>query len=142
MNKKCNAFFQTYGEHLVRLVLGLIFLIGGYGKLFAQPGIEGFSGWLGSLGFPIPLVLAVLVGVVEFVGGIFLLIGLWTRQSAAALAIVMLVANLAVHISQSWNELRYPLLLFVVLLYYTGFAPEKTLLSGMSGKPAKKGKKK
>ena len=40
------------GDFLIRIVAGLIFIFAGYGKLFATPGIEGFSGMLSGLGFP------------------------------------------------------------------------------------------
>ena len=65
-------------KNLIIMVL-FIFVLSGYGKLFASPGIEGFSGMLGNLGFPIPAFFAVLVGVIEFVGGIMLLFGFFHR---------------------------------------------------------------
>ena len=58
------------GDLLIRAVTGLIFILAGYGKLFAQPGIEGFSGMLSGIGFPAPVFFAVLVGGIELVGGI------------------------------------------------------------------------
>ena len=109
-----------YGDFLVRIVAGLIFIFAGYGKLFGAPGIEGFTGMLTSIGFPFPGFWAVLVGIVELVGGILLLVGLCNKVSAALLSIVMLVAIITVHIPNGWNDTRFPLLLFTVLIRYIG----------------------
>jgi putative oxidoreductase len=49
------------------------------------------------MGIPLPAVAAVVVMVVEFVGGILLITGLATRLPAAFLAIDMLVAILLGH---------------------------------------------
>ena len=110
----------NYGDMLIRIVAGLIFIIAGYGKLFAKPGIEGFSGMLGGLGFPIPVFFAVLVGIIELAGGILLFLGVWNRIPAALLAIIMLVAIFTVHLKDGWNGYRYQLLLLVVLIRYIG----------------------
>jgi putative oxidoreductase len=72
-----------------RITVGWVFLWSGWGKLNNLPQvIENFVGW----GIPHANLLAPFVSGVEFFGGIFLLIGLFTRISAAALGITMLVA--------------------------------------------------
>lgn len=131
--KKVTHFFGEFGGLLTRVVVGIIFLVAGYGKLFGAPGIEGFSGFLTSMGFPIPMFFAVIVGVVELLGGAFLIVGLFTKQISKLLAIIILVAIITVHInlgswSAFWSEIRYPLLLFFVLLTYIGHAPTKCAL--------------
>ena len=64
----------------------------GYGKLFGStPGIEGFTMMLTNIGVPAPEFFAYLTGIIEFFGGIALLIGFTTRIAAALLAINMLV---------------------------------------------------
>ena len=73
----------------VRLVLGLVFLRTGWGKLHSLDSVEQF---FASLGIPAPGVHAVLVGAVELVGGALLLAGLGTRLAALALAGTMAVA--------------------------------------------------
>jgi putative oxidoreductase len=52
---------------------------------------------LGHLGIPVPIFFALVVSIVEFVGGILLITGLATRIPAALLAIDMLVAISLVH---------------------------------------------
>lgn len=80
---------------IMRIAVGVIFIIHGYGKLFGDaPGIEGFTGMLQGLQVPAPLFFAWIVALVEFVGGILVLAGAFVRPFGLALAIIMLVAFL------------------------------------------------
>jgi len=77
------------GPLFARLTVGWVFLWSGWGKLQNLPAItENFVSW----GIPFPGVVTPFVSGVEFVGGLFLLLGLMTRISAGALGITMLVA--------------------------------------------------
>src|SRR5579872_6779320 len=87
---------QSLGIAVLRIVVGIVFLAHGYQKVFKY-GFHGVEGMLGHLGIPAPAVAAIVVMIVEFVGGILLVTGLATRLPAALLAIDMLVAILAVH---------------------------------------------
>jgi len=65
-----------------RITVGWVFLLSGWGKLQNLPAVtENFVGW----GIPLPGILAPFVSGVEFVGGLFLLLGLFSRISAGAL---------------------------------------------------------
>jgi putative oxidoreductase len=80
-----------------RIVVGWVFLWSGWGKLQNLPAvIENFAGWH----IPAPHILAPFVSGVEFFGGIFLLLGLFTRVSAGALGITMIVAI----VSAKWDQ--------------------------------------
>lgn len=83
---------------LLRVVLGVIFAYHGYLKLFAPGGFTGTVGFLTSLGIILPKYSALLVAVVEFLGGIFLLLGMVTKWSSLLLIIDMLVAFFMVHL--------------------------------------------
>ncbi len=85
-----------WGVLPLRLVVGLVFVVHGAQKLFVF-GLAGTSGFLGSLGVPLPPVVAVGLIAAEIVGGLALIVGAWTRLAAALLAADMLVALLAVH---------------------------------------------
>jgi putative oxidoreductase len=77
------------GPLFARLVVGWVFLWSGWGKLHNLPAItDNFVSW----GIPYPHVLTPFVSGVEFVGGLFLLVGFLTRISAGALAVTMIVA--------------------------------------------------
>jgi putative oxidoreductase len=77
------------GPLVMRLVVGYVFMLTGWGKLNNLPQmIQNFTEW----GIPFPKLLTPFVSGVEFFGGILLMLGLFTRIPAAMLAVVMLVA--------------------------------------------------
>ena len=72
-----------------RITVGWVFLWSGWGKLNSLPQVtENFIAW----GIPFPHILTPFVSGVEFFGGLFLLLGLFSRISAGALGITMIVA--------------------------------------------------
>jgi putative oxidoreductase len=81
---------------VLRLVLAAVFITHGYSKLFHM-GIGGVTGFFTSIGVPLPGVAAPFVAVLEFVGGIALLLGAFTRVAAFLLACDMLGAIILVH---------------------------------------------
>lgn len=74
---------------LTRLVIGWAFHVTGHGKL---ENLDRTTQFFGSLGIPFPHVNAVFVSSLEFVGGLFLFVGLFTRIFAALLSCSMIVA--------------------------------------------------
>jgi putative oxidoreductase len=85
-----------WGLTLLRVVTGLIFFMHGQQKLF-EMGIGGVTGFFGSLGIPAPQLAAVVVSLVETVGGLALILGVLTRVAGVLLTADMLVAMLLVH---------------------------------------------
>ncbi|WP_435333560.1 DoxX family protein [Haloarchaeobius sp. TZWWS8] len=87
---------------LLRLGLGLVFVVHGFGKLTgigpAGSGIDGFSAALASLGVPAPVLMAWVVGLIEAVGGVLLLLGVFHRIAAIGIALVMVGAIFLVHL--------------------------------------------
>jgi putative oxidoreductase len=80
-----------------RIVVGEEFLVSGWGKLNNLPQTsENFVGW----GIPFPHFFTPLTSGIEFFGGLFLLLGLFTRISAGALGVTMIVAIK----SAKWDE--------------------------------------
>lgn len=59
--------------------------------------ISGFAGFLGSLGVPAAGLMAWVITLVEFVGGLLILVGLLTRVAAALVAANMFLALVLVH---------------------------------------------
>jgi putative oxidoreductase len=83
------SHFLWAGPLLTRIVVGYVFMLTGWGKLQHLPAVtENFIRW----GIPYPHVLTPLVAGIECYGGLFLILGLFTRFSAGALAVVMAVA--------------------------------------------------
>src|SRR5258708_4860120 len=83
------SYFSWAGPLIMRLIVGYVFMLSGWGKLNNLPQIiQNFAEW----DIPFPKILTPFVSGVEFFGGIMLLLGLFTRIPAAMLAVVMLVA--------------------------------------------------
>jgi len=82
---------------VLRLVIGATFIMHGGQKLFVY-GFAGVSGAFAQMGMPMPGLLGPFVSLVEFFGGIAIVLGLLTRLASFGLAIIMVVAILAVHL--------------------------------------------
>ena len=79
---------------IARILLALMFVLAGFGKL---TGLEGTAGYIASKGLPLPMVLAVATGVLELVAGVLLIVGWQARWAALALAVFTLVASVLFH---------------------------------------------
>ncbi|NYZ11679.1 DoxX family protein [Azospirillum sp. RWY-5-1] len=77
-----------------RLLLGAIFLWSGFGKLTA---LSGFTAGMEAAGVPMAGVMAPLGAAAEFLGGLALILGAWTRLAALALVVFTVVATLIAH---------------------------------------------
>ena len=97
MNANGLTQIQGWGITVLRVVVGIVFLAHGGQKLFVW-GFGGVAGFLGQVGIPAPMLAAVVVTLVEFLGGLALLLGLFTRWAAIPLAINIAVAILTVHL--------------------------------------------
>ncbi len=89
-----NASLQNPLTLTGRLLLALLFLPAGIGKI---GGFAGTVGYIGSVGLPLPQLATVLAIVVEVGGGLALLAGYGTRLAALALALFTLVATFVFH---------------------------------------------
>lgn len=82
---------------ILRLAIGVIFILHGYGKLFGDaPGMTAFTGMVAQIGFPAPGLFAYAAALSEFFGGIALLLGVATNFATSLIAMVMLVALVGV----------------------------------------------
>ena len=77
-----------------RVLLALIFILAGFGKL---TGLAGTAGYIASKGLPLPTLLAFGAGALELLGGIALAVGLRARWAALALAVFTIVATFLFH---------------------------------------------
>jgi putative oxidoreductase len=89
------AVLTPMAEVLPRAAAGLLLVPHGAQKLFGWFGGHGLAGtaeFLGGAGFEPGLLFALLIGSLEFFGGLMLALGLLTRPVAAAVALFMAVA--------------------------------------------------
>lgn len=88
---------QPLGIAILRIIVGIVFTAHGAQKLFTI-GIGGVSHMFHGLGIPLAYPAAVVVTLVEFAGGIALVLGFGARYAAILLAIDMAVAVGKVHL--------------------------------------------
>ena len=85
---------NRYGPLAGRILIALIFVFAGFGKI---SGFEGTVGYIASKGLPLPQLAAIGAILVELGGGIMLVLGWKTRWAAAAILIFTALAALIFH---------------------------------------------
>lgn len=96
--------FRLYADFaplILRVVLGLAFIAHGYPKLFKMR--EQTAQWLNSVGITPGKFWVLVVGIVEFFGGIALILGAWVELVGILLAVNMFVAMWKV----KWGKAGY-----------------------------------
>lgn len=108
---------KEYGIALLRISLGVMFIAHSVVLKYFDYGLAGTAGYFDSIG--LPAFLAYMVFAMEAVGGILLVLGVRTREVAAAL-IPILAGALWVHAGNGWvfsnagGGWEYPLYLIVL----------------------------
>jgi len=92
VNTRTHSAAADWGLLLLRLALGLVFMVHGSQKVFGMfggPGLAGVVKMMGPVGY--------LVSIGEFFGGLGIVVGFLSRFSAASLIVIMLGAISMVH---------------------------------------------
>ncbi len=93
MDKLCEAVKQ-YGPLAGRILLSLMFIISGWGKV---TGFAGTAGYMASKGMPFPELLLSVAIAIELGGGLMLLAGWKARFAALAIFLFIIPATLVFH---------------------------------------------
>ncbi|MBT1535660.1 DoxX family protein [Ralstonia solanacearum] len=96
-----NAAIERWRDELIllaRVLMMLLFLISGWGKV---TGFAATVGYMGTVSAPMPMLAAIIAVIMEFGVGIALLIGFWTRPLALLMALFVLGTALIAH--TYWN---------------------------------------
>ncbi len=113
---KIYATFDEIAWLALRVGTGLLLVPHGAQKLFGMfggGGLEGTAAFLEKVGYSAPGLLALLIGLVEFFGGLMIALGFLTRPAAVAVAMFMAFA-VSFHLGNGffWTAkgYEYPLL--------------------------------
>ena len=113
---------------LTRLYLFYVLWFAGINKLDS---FDKFSGYLGTLGVPLPDIFTWLVIITEAGGGALLLIGLLVRWASIPLLVVMFFAGYLVHYQNGWpheaNGIEFAAIYSLMLLILLCFGGGKYL---------------
>ena len=90
-----SELLRSWGTTLLRVTVGAGFVAHGVAKLFM--GFTNVADYLDSLGIPYFTIAAVVLTLVELLGGIAMILGVLTRCVAVMLAFDMAVALITVH---------------------------------------------
>lgn len=111
---------QTGNVHLalalIRIWVGVMMVYHGYMKLFPNPYEFINNTIVTKLGMPEFLGWAAIFS--EFLGGILLVLGLFTRPAALFVAITMMVAVFNVHMHDPWNKKEFALAYLIPALAF------------------------
>src|SRR5256712_1464066 len=127
----------SLGLAVLRVAVATIFIRHGAQKLFVF-GFAGVTGAFTHMGVPFPGLMGPLIGLLEFFGGLALVIGLLTRLVALGLVFDMLGAILLVQLKRGFSgyELEFLLLGSSLALVLTG-AGRFSVDSLIAGRQAK-----
>ena len=111
----------SIGLAVLRVAVAAVFINHGRQKLFVY-GFAGVTGAFTQMGVPFPGAMGPLIGLLEFFGGIALVMGFLTRLLGVAFALDMLGAILLVQLKKGFSgyELEFLLLGASVALVLTG----------------------
>ena len=85
---------KDWAALLGRIVLAVIFVVSGFGKL---TGFDGTTGYIASKGLPMPQLLAAVSILIELGGGLAVIIGWKTRWAALAFIVFLIVITPIFH---------------------------------------------
>jgi len=115
---------QKFVPLLLRITLGSVFIVHGWGKISGD--LAQLGSTFGNMGIPVAAVTAWLVAIIEFFGGILVLLGLYTRYAALFIGLVMIGAMVFVKFAKGFQggwEYDFVLLMISIALVFLGDGP-------------------
>jgi putative oxidoreductase len=131
---------QAWGTALLRITLGLIYVLHGYRAFHG--GARNMAAYITRIGFPAEFsaTLAWYLIIVHMVGGALMVVGLWTRVAAALQLPILLSAVVLVHWKQGFDRMEFPLLVLIATLAIALMGPGRLAVDkAAGGAPRKRG---
>jgi putative oxidoreductase len=88
----------------LRLIAGFGFMQHGFAKFSKGP--EAFAAILHAIGVPAPHLMAWLAILIEFFGGLAVLLGAWVPLASLPMAAILLVAMFTVHLPYGFSSIK------------------------------------
>jgi putative oxidoreductase len=95
---------QTWAVLPLRLMVGFGFAAHGYAKLSRGP--AAFGAILTAIGVPAPVFMAWVTSLLEFFGGVSVMIGAFVVPLSVPLVVVMLTAMFSVHLQNGFSTVK------------------------------------
>lgn len=95
--KKCTRYYVPFG----RIIVGAYFVLAGIPKLF---NLEFTAGMIEDVGFPLPMLLAILTVLIEVGAGLAIMINRYASYAALLLAGFVLVVSFPFHGPHLWAQ--------------------------------------
>lgn len=127
MIKKIFGFDRNLASLITRLIVGGIFIYSGWIKVTDMPTMLGYFSSM-----HIPTFLTYIVSYGELIGGVLLVLGLWTSYAALFLSMVMIVA-VYLTIPLGFAMFGLPLTMLGALLSVTGNGGGKYSIGNCKG---------
>ena len=113
--------FRETGLGIVRIFLGVFMIYHGW-EIFDRTKIDEYTKWMVDMKLFAPSAWAYLGKGTEFVAGIFILFGLFTRIAIIPLGLTMIFICFAIGKGRIFMEEQYPFLFFLLcfMFFFTG----------------------
>ncbi len=127
---KCSDKFGGWVLLILRVIIGVVFTAHGYQKIGS--GADQVANFFGLVSIPLPLFFAYFITYLELIGGVLLILGLFTHWASKLFAVEMLVAFLMVHFSKGifvdQGGFELVAVIFGAVLVIMAFGPGKLAL--------------
>lgn len=122
---------REFAPLLLRLFVGAVLIYGTQDNVFSREAMLEFRDFLAQHRFPFPLASAYLSAYAQFITGLLLLAGLFTRAAAAIVVINFIVALVMVHLRLPFNANIAPMAMLTGGLFFVIYgAPRYSLDAG------------
>ncbi len=122
---------------ILRLFIAFVLIYGTMDNVFSRERMFEFRDFLAQHGFPQPLAAAYLSAYAQFITGILLLAGLFTRFAAAVVVINFIVALVMVHRALPFNANIAPMAMLVGGLFFLIYGAPRYSLDARKMTPAR-----